>query len=153
QIRGEREPDLRSDIYSLGITLYEMVTGKKPFDASTDFSIMSAHLTQTPHPPIEVSPFVTPQLSEIIMMAMAKDPAGRFQSAEAFRNALMSAAGKPVVQTEKISAPVPPVSVAPPQIPSSVSALPPSTVPSKSYRGLYMALGSLVTIGVLVTAA
>ncbi|MEQ1884447.1 MAG: serine/threonine-protein kinase [Bryobacteraceae bacterium] len=87
QIKGT-EPDPRSDLYSFGITLYELVTGKRPFAGNSDFQIMSAHLQESPAPPIDVVPGVPSDLSEIILMAIAKDPESRFQSAQAFRAAL-----------------------------------------------------------------
>ena len=87
QIKGG-DPDGRSDLYSLGITMYEMVTGRRPFLGDSDFQIMSAHLQQAPMAPIEVIPGIPSALSDIILMAIEKDPAARFQSAEAFRAAL-----------------------------------------------------------------
>jgi len=90
QIKGG-DPDGRSDLYSLGITMYEMVTGRRPFLGDSDFQIMSAHLQQAPMAPIEVIPGIPTALSDIILMAIEKDPAARFQSAEAFRAALASA--------------------------------------------------------------
>ncbi|MEQ1949330.1 MAG: serine/threonine-protein kinase [Bryobacteraceae bacterium] len=87
QIKGT-EPDPRSDLYSFGITLYELVTGKRPFAGNSDFQIMSAHLQESPAPPIDVVPGVPTDLSDIILMAIAKDPESRFQSAQAFRAAL-----------------------------------------------------------------
>src|SRR4029077_17657582 len=61
QIKGS-EPAPRSDLYSLGITFYEMVTGRKPFQGDSDYSIMAAHLQQAPAAPIEVVPGVPPDL-------------------------------------------------------------------------------------------
>lgn len=90
QIKGS-EPDPRSDVYSLGITFYEMVTGRKPFQGDSDYSIMAAHLQQLPAAPIEVVPGVPPEVSDIILMAIAKEPSARFQSADAFRAALKNA--------------------------------------------------------------
>ncbi|MBI1741190.1 MAG: serine/threonine protein kinase, partial [Candidatus Koribacter versatilis] len=55
QVKGERT-DPRSDLYSVGICLYEMVTGKKPFEAGSDYSIMSAHVKEAPKPPVELQP-------------------------------------------------------------------------------------------------
>ena len=89
QVKGEAT-DARSDLYSVGVSLYEMVTGQRPFLATSDYSIMAAHVKETPKPPVELHPGLPAALNEIILMAIAKDPARRFQTAEAFRNALSS---------------------------------------------------------------
>jgi serine/threonine protein kinase len=81
-------PDLRSDLYSLGVTLYEMVTGRRPFVGDSDYSIMAAHLQQKPVAPIEIIPGVPLDLNDIILMAISKEPEQRFQSADAFHAAL-----------------------------------------------------------------
>src|SRR5437879_10606673 len=74
--------DARSDLYSVGVSLYEMVTGQIPFKGDSNFSIMQAQLRQTPRPPIEVNPNLPEPLNQIILIAVAKDPAQRFQSAD-----------------------------------------------------------------------
>jgi hypothetical protein len=89
QVRGE-SADQRSDIYSFGVSLYELLTGKLPFQGDSQYSLMTAHLNQVPPEPITVRADLPPALNQIILMAMAKNPAERFQSAEAFRNALKS---------------------------------------------------------------
>ncbi len=89
QVRGE-SADARSDIYSFGVSLYELLTGKLPFQGDSQYSLMTAHLNEVPAAPITVRTDLPPALNEIIMMAMAKDPAQRFQSADAFRTALNS---------------------------------------------------------------
>lgn len=89
QVKGEAT-DVRSDLYSVGVSLYEMVTGQRPFRADSDFSLMTAHVRETPKPPVELQPGLPAALNEIILMAIAKDPAQRFQSADAFGNALSS---------------------------------------------------------------
>ena len=80
--------DGRSDLYSVGVSLYEMVTGQRMFSATSSFSIMEAHIKETPRPPIEVQSSLPKPLSDLILMAVAKNPAERFQTADAFRNAL-----------------------------------------------------------------
>ena len=80
--------DERSDLYSVGVSLYQMVTGKRMFSATSSFSIMQAQIQETPRPPIEIVPALPKALNEVILMAVAKDPAQRFQSADAFANAL-----------------------------------------------------------------
>ncbi|SDA20994.1 serine/threonine protein kinase [Ruminococcus sp. YE71] len=80
QARGEIT-DERSDIYSVGIMLYEMVTGKKPYDADTPVAIALKHMNDTCVPPREIMSTIPEALEEIIHHAMEKDPARRYQSA------------------------------------------------------------------------
>ncbi|HET7183932.1 MAG TPA: serine/threonine-protein kinase [Terriglobales bacterium] len=87
QVKGERT-DERSDLYSLGISLYEMVTGERPFHGDSSFSLMAAHINQTPTPPVELRPDLPEGLNSIILTSIAKVPEQRFQSADAFRNAV-----------------------------------------------------------------
>ncbi len=89
QIKGEAV-DTRSDLYSVAVSLYEMVTGRRPFQAESNYSIMAAHLEQAPKPPLELQPELPPALNQLILMGLAKDPGQRFQSANAFRTALKS---------------------------------------------------------------
>lgn len=92
QARGERA-DARSDLYSTGAMLYEMVTGQPPFGgagASSAYAVIAAHLRETPRPPVELNPRVSPGLDGAILKALAKNPADRFASAAQFRAALQS---------------------------------------------------------------
>jgi serine/threonine-protein kinase len=230
QLKGA-PADPRSDLYSLGIVLYEMVTGKRPFVGDSASAIMSAHLQQTPVAPNDMVPWVLGPLNEIILMAVAKDPEARFQSATAFRNALQNISAKetdqaktqvmavptaalPLIQPNQVQPNVAQPSAVQPTAPQSstfqatapksvavpsgatpaaaaaspavqrgtqpnlapqsfqqplpgplsappaaeVSALPDFAGPSRppepgNRRGLYMALGSIVTLAVIVAAA
>jgi eukaryotic-like serine/threonine-protein kinase len=81
--------DARSDLYSVGATLYECVTGNHPFLGDSFYAIMQAHLDLRPVPPIKLSPDIPVELSRIIENALEKAPEKRFQTAEEFRNALL----------------------------------------------------------------
>src|SRR5581483_10450316 len=74
--------DPRSDLYSLGIVLYEMLTGKVPYTGDTPVEIAMKHLSQVPAPPSELRPDVPHDLDAIVMRALAKDPEQRYASAE-----------------------------------------------------------------------
>jgi hypothetical protein len=89
QVRGGTV-DARSDIYSFGVTLYEMLTGRRPFQADTSYSVLNAQLNEAPMPPAQVNPALSQELNNIVLRAMVKVPDGRFQSADEFRNALKS---------------------------------------------------------------
>ena len=88
QINGE-DADFRSDIYTLGISLYETVTGRVPFEKKTEYEYMDAHLHEPPRAPSTLKPSIPPELEAVILKAIEKDPSNRFQSAREFRNALL----------------------------------------------------------------
>ena len=80
QVKGKRG-DARTDIYSLGAMLYEMVTGVLPFEADNPFMVMNARVTGDPKAPRQVNPAVPPEVEELILHAMERDPRKRFQTA------------------------------------------------------------------------
>lgn len=92
QVRGERDPDERSDLYSVGVVLYELLTGKRPFTGAGAFDVMMAHTSpDPPRPPVELNPAIGPEMNAVVLRALDKDPARRFQSAGEFRAALTAA--------------------------------------------------------------
>lgn len=178
QVKGQ-PADARSDIYSVGASLYEMVTGQCPFKADSSYSIMAAHVQQPPKPPIELRANLPGSLNEIILLAMAKEPAQRFQSADAFRNALTtvpSTVPQAVTSAPKTatapaggtmtasfaSVPLKPAGgIADAEPPLSQPVPVPQPVPSvmemsrqqgSNSKGKYVALGGLLVVAFLVAA-
>ena len=162
QIKGMASLDARSDLYSVGVSLYELVTGKKPFDGDSQFAIMAAHLEKVPVPPITLDTNLPQVLNDVILMSIAKDPEQRFQSAQAFGAALGSvreslgmapmSAAMPSVGATAASA-----NTAPLTMPRAAAAAPPipaaPQVQAKSNkRWLWVSAGALATVLVLVAA-
>jgi serine/threonine protein kinase/tetratricopeptide (TPR) repeat protein len=81
QVDG-REVDRRSDLYSLGVILFEMLTGRAPFEGGTPFSVALKHKSERPPDPRTSNPQLPPELGQLVLRCLEKDPAKRFQSAE-----------------------------------------------------------------------
>jgi serine/threonine-protein kinase len=90
QAVGERELDGRSDLYSVGVLGYQMLTGRVPFEAGNSMALLLKHVTERPRPIAELRPDVPRTLRETIERAMMKAPEDRWPTAAAFREALLS---------------------------------------------------------------
>lgn len=90
QVRGQ-ETDARSDIYSLGMLLYEMLTGRVPFSSENEYELMRAQVEETPPSPRSLNPAIPLEVERSILSAIAKAPNARFQTAGEFRASLLAA--------------------------------------------------------------
>ncbi len=79
QVKGSAL-DRRSDIYSMGVVLYEMLCGHPPFDSTSQFEVMLAHVSQHPAPPSQLMPGLPESLDEVVLKSLSKDPAARLEA-------------------------------------------------------------------------
>jgi len=159
QVRGDTV-DGRSDLYSVGILLYELLSGRRPFEGDTTFGVLNQQLNTPPRPPMEVNPSLSRQLNDLILMALAKDPAQRFQSAEAFRNALRSTIDKnPPAETVAppagFAAAAQPGAAAPPpaDVAAGIVSRTPASASGGRQRVIWVSVGAFAVVAVLAAAA
>ncbi|QDT43423.1 Serine/threonine-protein kinase PknB [Gimesia alba] len=87
-VTGDEKPDMRSDIYSLGASVYYLLTGKPVFEGENAIKVMFAHASQPVVPPSSINPRISPELEAIILKCLEKKPEDRFQTAEELSRAL-----------------------------------------------------------------
>jgi len=166
--QGSRTGDERSDLYSLGVVLYQLVTGTLPFEADTPLGVVLKHMNAPLTPPITLNPTLPPAVEAVIMRAMAKDPDNRYQTARELAADLeRCAAGEPVE-------PIPPeIAMAPatsgtmagtpaqgqvrqsewPTLPSSSVTPPPQPAARARPKWRWIALGAAVLALILLCSA
>jgi serine/threonine-protein kinase len=96
QCEGKGLIDPRSDVYSLGVVLYELLTGQVPFGGEAFGEVLLAQMVKPPPPPSQINPNVRGDLETIVLRALAKDRAQRFQTMEEFQDVVDQATGRPV---------------------------------------------------------
>jgi serine/threonine-protein kinase len=151
--------DARSDVYALGVVLYEMLTGRPPFMGDSPMAVAFQHVSAEAPPPSSLNPDVPEVLDAVVTKALRKDPAARYQSAEEMRQDLLAVlAGNPVVvaplpvqavvggsDSTRVLATVPPPTVPPDEVYRQIEEEPPSQIPF-----IITAFGLVGALGILL---
>jgi serine/threonine protein kinase/Flp pilus assembly protein TadD len=157
QITHPRQTDRRADIYSIGVVLYEMLTGRLPFIKETEFETKLAHLQEDVPAPRAINPAIPPALGAIVLRALAKDPDGRYQTCADFAHAIeafergeaLPEPARPFKQTDVRVFPdfsnLPPSNGKPfyPSNGFATSAAPVRQTPSRNWKPLLWAAGGI----------
>ncbi|MBS1878364.1 MAG: PASTA domain-containing protein [Actinobacteria bacterium] len=134
-----------SDLYSVGVILYEALTGRVPFEAESAVAIAMKQVSELPQRPSSINPHVSPALDAVVMRALAKDPGQRFQNADAFIVALTAAMREPAAAGTADFAALPPAYVDP-----ATAQTGPGEEDKKRRRWWLIGLAAAVVVGILV---
>jgi serine/threonine-protein kinase len=154
--------DARSDVYALGVVLYEMLTGRPPFTGDSPMSVAFQHVSTEAPAPSALNSDVPPALDTVVGKAMRKDPNGRYQSADEMRADLVSVLRGQNVETVAVAAGAAAVAAGDSATRVMTTQVPPATVPpDEVYRGIeeepssqmpfiLTAFGLLIALGILI---
>jgi tRNA A-37 threonylcarbamoyl transferase component Bud32 len=140
--------DYRSDIYALGVVLYEMVVGRVPYEAETPLAVLLKHVNDPLPPPRHIKPDLPEAVERVILKAMAKSPADRYQSAEAMVDALEKAIAQAPTEVTAAAPAVPVASTWPDTAPTWSPPAPAPAAPAERKRKRW----PLVALGIAVPA-
>jgi serine/threonine protein kinase len=144
QARGE-ETDGRSDLYSLGVLLFEILSGKAPFEATTPLALAFKHATEPAPNILEINPDLPPGLGGILQRTLQKEPADRYQTCAEFANAFLETLPADTAPNAKLITPLPPRAVKPFKAPSSLASQPASRL-----KVQYWMIGGLAILTLLI---
>lgn len=144
-----KQIDRRSDIYSLGVTMYEMATGKLPFVADSPVSVAIMQVKNTPRPPRELNPNIPVGLEQVILGAMEKNPDNRFQNASQMLRHIAQLKSNPhtVFKMQHSETPVQPSQQQSGQMPPNVQKL---TPPPRQSRSMFPVIAGVATAFLIV---